>query len=136
VCSSDLKTDQSGFGTLMQQFPAGSYVGKRVRFSAYVKSENVMRSAVLWMRVDGATGWLALDNMFERAIRGTTEWKLYEVVLDVPESAVGVALGILLDGPGQVWLNGGNIEIVSSAIPVTRLSNPNPLAAPRQTVGR
>ena len=118
-----------GYGTLMQQFRAGPYVGKRVRFSAYVKSENVTRWAGLFMRVDGkgATGYMALDNMRERPIKGTTEWKLYEVVLDVPESGVEMTLGIMLDGPGQVWVNSGSVEIVSSAIPVTKLSIPNSL---------
>ena len=34
---------QDGFGTLMQNFSAEQYVGKRVRFSAFVKSENIQR---------------------------------------------------------------------------------------------
>ncbi len=117
------KTDHEGSGSLEQEFSASPYVGKRVRFSAYVKSESVTRWAGLWMEVDGKRlTTLAIDNMRERPIRGTTEWKLYEVVLDVPENAVGIDLGILLDGPGQVWLSSERIEIVSSAIPVTKPS--------------
>jgi hypothetical protein len=45
-----------GFGTLMQDFRAKQYVGKRVRFSAFVKSENVEGWAGLWMRVDKGEG--------------------------------------------------------------------------------
>src|SRR5437879_1210479 len=50
------KSDAEGFGTLMQQFSASQYLGKRVRFSAWVKSENVIRWSGLWMRIDGEQG--------------------------------------------------------------------------------
>ena len=44
-----------GFGTLMQQFDAAQYAGRRVRLTACVKSENVNDWAGLWMRVDSGT---------------------------------------------------------------------------------
>lgn len=115
------KANQEGFGTLMQDFSAAEYLGKRIRFSGFVKSEGVTRWAGLWMRVDGKTTNqpLAFDNMQDRAIKGTTGWQRYEIVLDVPEGATGIFFGILLDGPGEVWLNTTNIEAVSSAIPTT-----------------
>src|SRR5215813_9479678 len=61
-----------GFGTLMQDFSAEQYVGQRVRFRAFVKSESVERWAGLWMRVDAKTGQtpLAFDNMQGRPIKG------------------------------------------------------------------
>jgi hypothetical protein len=115
------KSDQAGFGTLMQNFAAESYLGKRVRFSGFVKSAGVTRWAGLWMRVDGKQGTapLSFDNMQNRAITGTTVWQLYEVVLDVPQGATGIFFGILLDGPGEVWLNSTNFEVVSAAVPTT-----------------
>ena len=115
------KADQEGFGTLMQSFLADPYVGKRVRFSGYAKSDSVARWAGLWMRVDGkgSNQTLAFDNMQDRPIKGTTGWQRYEVVLNVPQGATGIALGILLDGPGQVWLNSLNIEVVGTDVPVT-----------------
>src|SRR5262249_37325162 len=76
-----------GFGTLMQDFSAEQYEGKRVRFGGFVKSDNVEKWAGLWMRVDGKSGQrpLAFDNMQDRPITGVTGWKEYEVVLDVPQ---------------------------------------------------
>src|SRR5947208_16401718 len=61
------KADQDGFGTLMQSIAAANYLGKRVRLSGYVKSDNVVRWAGLWMRVDGQASEgtpkpLAFDN--------------------------------------------------------------------------
>ena len=52
-----------GFGTLMQAFRAEKYLGKRVRFSAFVKSEGVVDWAGLWMRVDKDSAPVAFDNM-------------------------------------------------------------------------
>src|SRR5580658_5580470 len=78
------KADVEGFGTLMQFFSAGQYTEKRVRLSAFVKSEGVRDWAGLWMRVDKGKKLLAFDNMQDRPIKGTTAWHNYEVVLDVP----------------------------------------------------
>jgi hypothetical protein len=74
-----------GFGTLMQDFRAGHYLGKRVRFSAFVKAEGVQGWAGLWMREDKGSQQLAFDNMQDRSIKGTTIWQRYDVVLDVPD---------------------------------------------------
>jgi len=109
-----------GFGTLMQNFSAEQYVGKRVRFSAFVKSENIERWAGLWMRVDGKPGQtLSFDNMQDRPIKGTSAWRNCEVVLDVPAGALGIYFGILLDGPGTVWMNSAKFEEVATSIPTT-----------------
>jgi hypothetical protein len=124
--SAYLKSNQAaidGFGTLMQQFKADQYQGKRVRFSAFVKSEAIQDWAGLWMRVDKGSGQstktLAFDNMQDRSIKGTTGWQNYEVVLDVPEDATGIFFGILLSKTGSVWLNTANFEVVPTSIPTT-----------------
>lgn len=132
------KADAEGFGTLMQTFSASQYVGKRVRYSASVKAENVTRWSGLWMRIDGEPGAspLAFDNMQSRAIKGTPGWQPYEVVLDVPQKATAIAFGILLNGPGEVWLNSANIEVVGPGVAVTdqmksRLDQPTNLSFER-----
>jgi hypothetical protein len=115
------KSDSDGFGTLMQSFSAAQYAGKRVRFSAWVKSEGVSQWAGLWMRIDPASGGapMAFDNMQNRPIKGTSDWRKYEVVLDVNAKAGGVNFGILLAGPGAVWMNSTNLEVVGPEVPIT-----------------
>jgi RNA polymerase sigma factor (sigma-70 family) len=110
----------SGFGTLMQTFRAERYRGERVRLSAAVRTKNVPWSA-LWMRVDGQTKGspLAFDNMHDRPIKGTTRWKRYEIVLDVPEKGVAVAFGVLQSGEGQTWVREFRLEAVGRDVPVT-----------------
>ena len=52
------------------------YLGKRVRLSGYVKTENVEKSVGLWMIVAGPNGeMLGSDNMARRPIKGTTDSK-------------------------------------------------------------
>ena len=68
----------------------------------------------LWMRGDKRSEVLAFDNIQNRGIRGTTGWQRYYVVLDVPKDATQIAFGILLSGPGLVWLNDPKPEIVNA----------------------
>lgn len=71
------------------------------------------------MRVDKVPKQIAFDNMQGRPIKGTIDWKRYDVVLDVPQEATGIFFGVLLSGPGTVWLNGANFEVVGLNIPTT-----------------
>ncbi len=118
--------DPGGFGTLMQDFRADKFLGKRVRFSAFVKSDGIQSWAGLWMRVDKEKDSVAFDNMMDRPIKGTTGWQKYDVVLDVPQDATGIFFGVLLDGPGTVWLNSANFEVVGADVPTTGGKMPSP----------
>jgi hypothetical protein len=113
-----------GFGTLTQTFEAQRYLGRRVRFSGYVKSEGVVHWAGLWMRINNSSRPVAFDNMEDRPIKGTTTWHPYEIVLDVPRDAEVISIGILLAGTGSIWLDSANFEIVPTSIPTTSLSPP------------
>src|SRR5262245_23033149 len=66
-----------GFGGMFQTFKPDAYVGKRVRFSAALRTVDVKGRAALCFRVDGPNGRraIAFDNMSTRpAISGTTPW--------------------------------------------------------------
>jgi beta-lactamase regulating signal transducer with metallopeptidase domain len=109
-----------GFGTLNQAFRPGQYAGRRVRLSAFVKAEGVSDWAGLWMRVDsGSNRGVRFDNMQDRPIKGTTEWKRYEVVLDVPQDATTIAIGVLLNKSGTVWVNSVKFEPVGDDVSTT-----------------
>jgi hypothetical protein len=114
------------FGNLMQYFEAEKYIGKRLRMSAWMKSKDVTTWAAFWMRVDQANSsqQLAFDNMMEggkenRPIKGTTDWKKYEIVLDIPEKASNIVFGTMLMGNGQIWFDDFKFEIVDKTVPTT-----------------
>ena len=89
------------YGAWVSGSVVGPFLGKRVRLSGYVKTEAAQKAAV-YMRVDGPDGrMLSFDNMDNRPIRGATDWKKYDVVLDVPRQAVGLSYGLILAGRGM-----------------------------------
>ena len=112
--------EANGFGTLTQAFRADKFRGKRVRMTAFVKTDGVVGWAGLWMRVDGKdkTG-LAFDNMGDRKIEGTTDWQKYEVVLDVAGDAEEIFFGFLVAGKGQGWVDDIVIEEVGKDVAAT-----------------
>jgi hypothetical protein len=111
-------TTPKGFVTLMQRFRADDYLGRKVRFTAMLKPQDVANWAGLWMRVDkgerpfATPRMLAFDNMHDRPVTGTQDWKKYEVTLGVPEDASAIYFGVLLNGSGNISVTEPKIEIV------------------------
>jgi hypothetical protein len=103
---------------------ATPYLGRRLRFSSYVRTESVANHAVLWMRVDGVQGALAFDDMNNRPIKGTTGWKRVDVVLDVPTTATGITYGLILMGKGKAWFDGVTVQPVGTDVPTTATREP------------
>lgn len=118
----------NGFGTLMQQSKPGKFIGKRIKMTGYVKSENVKKWAGLWLRVDetGSKKELSFDNMVDRPIKGTTAWKKYEIVVDVPNTAALISYGALIYGSGQIWFDKLALEIVADSVKTTGLNISRP----------
>lgn len=107
------------FGTMMQSISAVNYKNKRIKFSAFIKTEHVDKCG-LWARVDNKSeDILQFDNMMDRAIIGTNNWNYYAVVLDIPEEADSIHFGVLLAGKGQVWIDTFKVEEVEHNIPST-----------------
>lgn len=123
-------TDEpAGFGSLCKIMPAQNFLDKRLRMTGFVKTEHV-DGAGLWMRVDGVDKEtsLAFDNMFTRQIKNSTEWKRYEVVLDISSKAVEIVYGAILYGKGQVWLADVNFEEVGNDVATTVKKSRKPAA--------
>ncbi len=112
------------FGNLMQYISAKNYAGKRLRMSAWVKSKVESGTAQLWIRIDG--DWKTssseagcFDNMGDRPIVGVTDWKKYDLVVQLPVRSTGIAFGLMLIGKGQVWLDDVSLEEVGLDVPLT-----------------
>ena len=100
------------FGVATGSLPVEAARGKHVRYGGWIKTEGVRPGyAGLWMRVDGPSGMLAIDNMQGRGIRGDTDWTQYALELDVPEEAVNIAFGALHPGRGKAWFDDLKVEI-------------------------
>jgi hypothetical protein len=126
-----LTPDENGYGTFMQAFGAHDFRGKRLRFSAAVRTQDVDGWAGLWMRVEGPDPKqpLAFDNMQSRALVGTKGCKRYDVVLDVPAEATTIMAGLIMSGTGQAWLDNVRFDVVDASVPVTDLLAAKPVVA-------
>lgn len=122
-----IKDKPTGFATLMQDFQAQKYRGKRMQLSAFVKTKSIDDWAGLWMRVEGAGHEvLGFDNMKNRPLKGTNDWKQYEIVLDIPKESKVIAFGVLLSGNGNVWIDDVKFEEVTKGVELTDMEKPLP----------
>jgi erythromycin esterase-like protein len=102
----------TSFGVATSTFPVASALGKRVRYSGFIKTTGVTRGyAGLWWRVDGESGILAFDNMSNRGVTGTSDWARYQIDLPVAANARNINFGALHTGDGSAWFDGLTIEV-------------------------
>jgi hypothetical protein len=117
--------DAKGFATMMQTFKADDYRGKRLRLSGYVKTDKIGNWSGLWMRIGSETKMVGFDNMQDRKIQGTSDWKKYEIVLDVPKESVNISFGILSAGKGQAWVDDFQFDVVGNDVATTQIPVPD-----------
>lgn len=118
--SRDTVISPGSFVSLTQGLRGNFIRGQRVRLSGYIKTSAVAGDGVgLWLRVDAATRTRGFDNMTGRRRLGTRDWEYAEVVLDVPDDALGVFFGALLNGTGTGWVDDLKFETVGPEVPVT-----------------
>ena len=70
---------------------------------------------------------LGLDNMQNRPIIGTSDWRKYEIVLDIPEDGAVIGFGVLLQGKGEIWWDDVKLEVVGQEVPTTHPYQQQPL---------
>ena len=116
------KPDPIMFAGLAQQIKAEAYHGKRLQFSAALRSQDLLNRAALFMRIRGPNEKiLAFDNMRNRYISGTNDWADYAIVLDVVEEAEDILYGFFAAAEGQAWMADVHLEVVDRSVPTTDL---------------
>ncbi len=107
------KISEGRFGVGTSTFPVNAAKGKRITFTGYIKTKDVKYGyAGLWWRVDGKNRMaLDFDNMSNRGVTGTTNWKKYKIEIDVDKNATNINFGVLLTGDGTAWFDDLNIKV-------------------------
>ena len=107
----------NGFGTLMQSCSAKEYLGKKVKMSGFIKTENISNWVGMWLRIDSKknSDMKYFDNMRDRQIKGTTNWTKYEIILDIPTNSNSMNFGVLINGTGKVWFDNLSFEVVGKS---------------------
>jgi RNA polymerase sigma factor (sigma-70 family) len=88
------------------------WLGKRMKFSAWIKTENVTGPSGLCLRVIGPNFQEIVPGLSkdQRNIRGTTDWTRYEFTADIPPETQNICTGVRLGGKGRMWVDGFEYE--------------------------
>jgi len=102
-------SESKGFKGLMYTLPE-NYAGKKITLSGYIKTENISEGfAGLWLRIDPEVGF---NNMQKQGLKGTNDWKKYEVTLEMsPQNTEKIVFGALLSGKGKMWVDNLKLSI-------------------------
>jgi hypothetical protein len=112
--------DTSRFGSLVQASSAAAFKGKRIELSGYIAAENALAGASIWLRADDANGTVvAFENSLARGVRGTTEWSYQNIVIDIPQGAVALLYGAILNGRGRLYVDDLQFRVVDASVPPT-----------------
>jgi len=122
-----LSADHGNVGAAQQVIHG--YAGKRLRLSAQVRSQGASTWAGLFL---GEGDNLLLRNLASGVGAGEprlpmgassqsadSDWKDVSVVVQVPQDAGPVVLGVALVGEGQVWARNLRFDVVGEQVPVT-----------------
>jgi C-terminal processing protease CtpA/Prc len=104
------------------------FSGETVELRGFLRTEDVSDFAGLWLREDGTTPNLALDNMQDQQLKGTTGWKEYSIKLHLLPEATRLFFGVLLAGTGKAWAD--DLQLLVDGKPVWEA----PKAQPRKTI--
>jgi hypothetical protein len=108
------------FTALNQHFSAEAYRGKRVRLKGLIKTKDVANWAGFWLRADAqGDSSVAFENMEKRGVSGTKDWVEGVIVLDIPNTAEVLVMGLILHGKGKAWMRDVSFEVVDTSVALT-----------------
>ncbi|MCP4152319.1 MAG: erythromycin esterase family protein [bacterium] len=109
-------------GYLRQDIDVTPYRGKKIKLTAAIKCDvkGPMNDVLFWIRPNrfGAHPYIIVGG--DTAKKNTagaknTEWRIFEVLLEVPAKAPTMQFGLTLQGKGKAWLDSVSIEIVKDS---------------------
>ena len=89
------------FGAVGTHFDAAPFIGKKLKFSAEIKSQNSEYSSI-WLRVNDSERVIAFDNAIDRSLIGTKEWTHFQVVLPINPGAESISAGLIQGAKGSI----------------------------------
>ncbi len=119
---------KNAWAASVMEIPAAGFVGKRIRFTARVRTEDATSGANVWLRVDDRRGPYKLCNLTnpsDTRLKGTHAFTPLSCTLDVPASTKRLLFGTGLSGTGHAWVTNGTLEEVGRDIPETPFVAPD-----------
>ena len=103
-------------GSFAQRLDAAPYRGKKIRLRAAARADVAGPGSLSWLRlniVKKAFGPQAtvFDSLDKYPV-SSGEWRVFEIVADVPQDADSIYYGLALAGDGKAWLDAVSVEVV------------------------
>jgi hypothetical protein len=111
--------ERTNLGYFCQTFSAKPFRGSRIKFSSFIKTENVVGSAYLVLMINSVYTRLALSTMNIEGADGNNDWAEYSRVLDVSEFAYSISIWLQMNGSGKSYFSKIRVEAVSQDVPTT-----------------
>jgi hypothetical protein len=112
-----------GAGVLAQRVAAGPWRGRRLRFSAAIRTtaEGLGAGAQIYIRASSLPahepgGGAVLGTMADRPVR-SPQWSRYAVEVEVPAQAGTIEIGLVATGNGSAWFGDLELEAVDPTMP-------------------
>ena len=99
-------------GRLQTEAPAQSYLGRRIRMTALIRTQGAAGGNTLLFLSYRRAGYVQ-PMQFHRFTAVEGAWQQQQVRLDMPDNAETVVYGALLCGPGQLWLDDVELRVMS-----------------------
>ena len=113
-----LAADPKGPGQILAAVPIDAYRGKRIRFSGYLKCNDIKVAGMMSLLIYRAGNDLyAHDEMDGHELTGTHDWQRFDIVSDVPADAVGIYVRTMLHGAGTIWSDRYEVAVVGKEVP-------------------
>ncbi len=119
VCLDRTHNPSGTFSVIGSSIPV-DFSGTRVELRGFVRTKDVLDFAGLWLREDGDSGALALDNMQSQRLAGTHDWLEYTVTLSLDPDARQLHFGALVSGSGAAWVD--DLQLLVDGKPVAQAS--------------
>jgi erythromycin esterase len=111
-------TKAEGFVSSNVSIDAAAVRGKQLRLYGWIRTQDISAGgfASVWIRTDGGAR-MAFDNMLDRGVTGTSDWREVYAQVVVPDDAKTVVMGPLLVGTGTAWFDDLRIEVADIVPP-------------------
>lgn len=101
-------------GSFVQRLDATAYRGKKIKLRAAARAELAGAGNLSWLRLNVSTKVFgpqsaAFDSLDKYPIT-SAEWRIYEIIADVPKDADSISYGLVLVGDGKAWLDSVSVE--------------------------
>jgi erythromycin esterase len=103
-------------GSFGQRLDASAYRGKKIRLRAAARAEQTGAGNRSWLRLSVTRKAFgpqatAFDSASQYPVT-SAEWRVYEIVADVPADADAISYGLALTGDGRAWLDSVSLEVL------------------------